>query len=172
MRQTTHCGSQRLPRQPLSTQGSRRRISRRPTALPWTLTFAKSTEKSETGTAVVRDRRALTGTSFEMNDCSRTLRTGADDPLQPAVVLSASGRCTSELDVRSRRRENKPRRQRSFERGEHRPSGEDPANDCIRRPCTANSMSRPTHEVEEAVRGPAKVVRRRIGDHRVEPPLC
>ena len=60
----------------------------------------------------------------------------AIDPLQPAAVLSASDRCTSEPDVRSRRRETKPRRQRSFERGEHRAPKDDPANNCIRRPCT------------------------------------
>ena len=34
---------------------------------------------------------------------------------------------------------------------------------------TGKRRGQPTHEVEEAVRGPAKVVRRRIGDHRVEP---
>ena len=37
---------------------------------------------------------------------------------------------------------------------------------------TGKQRDQPTHEVEEAVRGPAKVVRRRTGDHRVEPPLC
>ena len=39
-----------------------------------------SSKKSETATAVARDRQASTGTSFEMSDCSRTPRTRADDP--------------------------------------------------------------------------------------------
>jgi len=43
------------------------------------------------------------------------------DPLQPAAVFSASDRSTSELDVRSHRRESQRRRQGSFDRGQHRP---------------------------------------------------
>ena len=78
--------------QTLPTHRSRRRISQRPAGLPWNLTFAKAIEKSETTTAVVRDRQASTGTRFDMNDCSQTPRTGADDPEQSPRPLALTSK--------------------------------------------------------------------------------
>jgi hypothetical protein len=51
---------------------------------------------------------------------SRHSRMSHFDPMQPPAAFPLNDRCTSELDLRSTRRESQRRRQRSFAGGNHR----------------------------------------------------
>lgn len=133
--QGPNASSRRL-RTGLPTHRSPWRSFQRATGLPWNLTFADAAEKVRAGESG-HSQAAITDVA--MVPAERLHPKAAYSRCRPIAVgggFSASGRSTSELDVRSRRRESQRRRQRSFERGQHRPGEESRRNDSIRRPCT------------------------------------